>query len=140
MNNDLISRSALKKAITANHYLLSAKHNSTDYGMFTTGIMEAIDNAPTVIATEDAKQKLIKDCQPPTDDWEAYADKLHDIAYKYGYEQAERDLKRPHGKWIPQTDHDGFTYWKCSECGKRNDFAETKFCWDCGADMRGDNT
>lgn len=47
-NNDLISREALKKVITENHYLLSAKNNSTDYGMFTTGIMQAIDNAPTV--------------------------------------------------------------------------------------------
>lgn len=45
MNNDLISREALKRVITANHYLLSAKNNSTDYGMFTTGIMQAIDNA-----------------------------------------------------------------------------------------------
>ena len=48
MNNDLISREALKKVITANHYLLSARNNSIDYGMFTTGIMQAIDNAPTV--------------------------------------------------------------------------------------------
>ena len=41
---------------------------------------------------EDAKHKLIKDCQPPTDDWEHYADRLHDIAYKYGYGQAQRDM------------------------------------------------
>ena len=41
---------------------------------------------------EDAKQKLIKDCQPPTDDWEQYADRLHDIAYKSGYEQAKKDI------------------------------------------------
>ena len=41
---------------------------------------------------EDDKQKLIKDCQPPTDDWERYADRLHDIAYKNGYEQAQKDL------------------------------------------------
>ena len=44
--------------------------------------------------------------------------------------------ERPTGKWIPQTDFDGFTYWKCSECSKKNDFAITKFCWHCGADMR----
>ncbi len=42
---------------------------------------------------EDDKQKLIKDCQPPTDDWEQYADRLHDIAYKNGYEQAQKDLE-----------------------------------------------
>lgn len=34
------------------------------------------------------KKQLIKELQPPTDDWEHYADRLHDIAYKYGYEQA----------------------------------------------------
>ena len=45
---DLISREALKEVIKANHYLLSAKNNSTDYGMFTTGIIQAIDNAPAV--------------------------------------------------------------------------------------------
>lgn len=45
-------------------------------------------------------------------------------------------LDRPTGKWIPQTDFDGFTYWKCSECGTKNDFAVTKFCWKCGSDMR----
>lgn len=45
--------------------------------------------------------------------------------------------ERPQGKWIPQTDYDGFTYWKCSECRKKNDFARTKFCFHCGADMRG---
>lgn len=50
---DLISRSALKEVITANHYLLSAKNNSVDYGMFTTGIIQAIDNAqPIEIATK----------------------------------------------------------------------------------------
>lgn len=40
----------------------------------------------------DAKQKLIEDCKPPTDDWEHYADRLHDIAYQNGYEQAQKDL------------------------------------------------
>ena len=39
---------ALKEVITANHYLLSSRNNSIDYGMFTTGIIQAIDNAPTV--------------------------------------------------------------------------------------------
>ena len=40
-------KEALKKEITANQYLLSARNNSIDYGMFTTGIMQAIDNAMT---------------------------------------------------------------------------------------------
>ena len=44
--------------------------------------------------------------------------------------------ERPKGKWIPQTDYDGFTYWKCSECGRKNDYEITDFCFSCGADMR----
>ena len=44
----LIDADELGKVISANHYLLSAKNNSVNYGMFTTGIMQAIDNAPTV--------------------------------------------------------------------------------------------
>ena len=44
----IIDADALKEVIKANHYLLSARNNSVDYGMFTTGIMQAIDNAPTV--------------------------------------------------------------------------------------------
>lgn len=45
-------------------------------------------------------------------------------------------VERPKGKWIPQTDYDGFTYWKCSKCGKKNDYEITDFCFRCGADMR----
>lgn len=37
------------------------------------------------------KLEAIQACTPPTDDWEHYADRLHDIAYKYGYEQGKRD-------------------------------------------------
>ena len=51
---------------------------------------EAFDMA---IRGSEAKQKIIKDCQPPTADWEHYADRLHDIAYKYGYEQAKKDAE-----------------------------------------------
>lgn len=56
---DLVSRESLKEVITANHYLLSARNNSIDYGMFTTGIMQAIDNAPTV-ESEDLKPLVDK--------------------------------------------------------------------------------
>lgn len=42
------------------------------------------------------KQEAIKSCTPPSDDWEHYADRLHDIAYKCGYEEGKQDA----GKWI----------------------------------------
>lgn len=76
MNDDLISRKALKKVITANHYLLSAKHNSTDYGMFTTGIIEAIDNAPTIEVRDN-----------------------FDVGYVQGLEDGRKE--KTHGDWIP---------------------------------------
>ena len=40
------------------------------------------------------------------------------------------------GIWIPQTDYDGFTYWKCSNCNKKNEMQIFDFCPNCGADMR----
>lgn len=39
------------------------------------------------------KQEAIKSCTPPSDDWEHYADRLHDIAYKCGYEQGKKDAE-----------------------------------------------
>ncbi len=74
-------------------------------------IIEKIDNAPTM----------------PLPD------------FKEGYKQAILDGKtnysRPQGEWIPLTLYNGFTYWECSECGEKNIFALTKFCFHCGAKM-----
>ena len=50
---------------------------------------EAIDLA--IAALE--KQEAIKTCTPPSDDWEHYADRLHDIAYQSGYEQGKKDAE-----------------------------------------------
>ena len=54
---------------------------------------------------------------------------------RYGKKEEALKYLRPKGKWIPQTDFDGFTYWKCSECGKVYE-GKTNFCPNCGADMR----
>ena len=84
-------------------------------------IMSAIDNAPTVELDESIIQAVLnKRCMTAVTN--EYLVALHG--------------KRPTGKWIPQTDYDGFTYWKCSECGKKNDYGVTDFCFRCGADMR----
>lgn len=32
------------------------------------------------------KQKAISELQPPTDNWETYADRLYDLAYLRGYD------------------------------------------------------
>ena len=99
---------ALKEVITANHYLLSSRNNSIDYGMFTTGIIQAIDNAPTV-------------------EYPFYQE-----AYQTGYEEGKNE--RPQGKWIVKSN--GTThYYACDKCGSAGDIQD-KFCRECGADMR----
>lgn len=53
-----------------NHYQLQAH-----------GFQFSLDTA--IKALE--KQKAISELQPPTDDWETYADRLYDLAYLSGY-------------------------------------------------------
>lgn len=130
MTNDLISREALKEVIKANHYLLSAKNNSTDYGMFTTGIMQAIDNAPTV---EHSLLPLASDI---------------DSAYMRGYEvgKAEGILKantRPQGEWRITRLKNSFDDVYCPFCKARPTrsaygyYVLDKFCNGCGARLEG---
>lgn len=123
VTDDMVSRAALKEVIAANHYLLSARNNSTDYGMFTTGIMQAIDNAPVVDPTYQMPEDYIKN---------------------------KLDYSRPQGKWIKikeermSVDMSGeiVTRYKCSKCGrviatfpgKLADYYP--FC-HCGAKMTG---
>ena len=44
----LIDADALIKVIQQNDYMLTAKHNSMAPGMFTSGIRQAVDEAPTI--------------------------------------------------------------------------------------------
>ena len=57
----------------------------------------------------------------------------------YGYVeimlQLDTMMADSYGKWISQTNLDGFTYWKCSKCGKKNYYDITDFCCRCGAKM-----
>lgn len=55
-------------------------------------LAEAFDLAISALQ----KQEAIKSCTPPSDDWEHYADRLHDIAYKCGYEQGKKDAGIKH--------------------------------------------
>lgn len=99
---------ALKEVIKANHYLLSAKNNSTDYGMFTTGIMQAIDNAPSV------------------DLWQ-----LRQEATENALKKAEVLYGRPQGEW--KLDSIGVY---CNQCNTHPDYSSA-FCPNCGAKMKG---
>jgi len=79
----LIDADALKEVITANHYLLSSRNNSIDYGMFTTGIIQAIDNAPTVIVDSCGKCPYYKD----------HDRDIITEAYNDGYKTAKEDFE-----------------------------------------------
>ena len=127
MNNDLISREALKEVIKANHYLLSAKNNSTDYGMFTTGIMEAIDNADPIDMTKPmTKPMTCPNCES------GYAQ-----GYSDGYLKGKEE--RPHGKWIYKAKIDGIGWWYCSNCLSHKEWVgcNSNYCPNCGAKMDG---
>ena len=50
MTQRLIDADALKESVHAHDYVLKDCLNSTDKGMFTVGIMQAIDEQPTVDA------------------------------------------------------------------------------------------
>ena len=118
MNNDLISRSALKKAFEDTVCI-----EPMPYAF----VKQIIDNAPTA------------------DDWHKFSDELWKNAYKEGYKQAIIDRKtnfsRPTGEWkvygrqgeIPITDY-------CTNCKYEMRWYKNKynFCPNCGADMRGE--
>lgn len=121
MNNNLISRKALKEAINTydkfaclpNGELepfrnLEHPENFEPY-VHLRDILNAIDNIPTV----------------PNE-------------YMRGYEAAEREYKRSRGEWI--YDRKSLMIvspYKCSNCGMHTDDEEDNFCWFCGAKMKG---
>lgn len=53
----LIDADALMEIIKAHDYPLRAHFNSTDNGMFTIGIQQAVDDAPTIIPAEPLKEE-----------------------------------------------------------------------------------
>ena len=65
----LIDADALKESIHAHDYVLKDCLNSTDKGMFTVGIMQAIDEQPTVDAMPVVR---CKDCK-----WYEFDRKMH---------------------------------------------------------------
>ena len=111
VTDDMVSRAALKEVITANHYLLSARNNSTDYGMFTTGIMQAIDNVPVVDPTYQMPEDYIKN---------------------------KLDYSRPQGEWIIKLKENSQS--AILICNRCNHFipitVDKNFCPNCGASMK----
>lgn len=58
-HGELKDANELKDIIKKNHYLLSAKNNSTDYGMFTTGIMQAIDSVEPAVSADNPSPDVL---------------------------------------------------------------------------------
>lgn len=116
MNNDLISREALKKAICIDEPISIDETWEQLYD----AVVKAIDNAPTV------------DTNCP------HCDSGYAQGYSDGYLKGKE--ARPHGKWKK---HEwGYS---CSVCGVSNDYAYDNnihkftdyFCPNCGAKMDG---
>ena len=68
----LIDADALMDVIRQHEYRLATKHGSIDYGMFTLGIQQAVDEQKTIDAVEVVR---CKDCKHRYEDsWCEYVD------------------------------------------------------------------
>lgn len=120
MNNDLISREALKKAL---HNFFDGKVID-EPAYILRDVFCHIDGAPTVELDESVIQEVLnKRCMTAVTN--EYLIALHG--------------KGPQGEWI-EGYHDGFTTHDCSVCGysKEGTHLQYNFCPNCGARMKGD--
>ena len=60
----LIDANALMDVIRQHEYRLATKQGSIDYGMFTLGIQQAVDEQPTVDAVPVIRCRECKHCDP----------------------------------------------------------------------------
>lgn len=134
MNNDLISREALKEALKSKVDLNQDDPFDRGYNIGIEAAIDLLDNAPTVEPEKVPVANVTFD-----------ADKLKDIVETEVIEKIKsgelvlKTEERPQGEWIK---HEwGYS---CSVCGVSNDYAYDNnihkftdyFCPNCGADMR----
>ena len=60
----LIDSDALMDVIRQHEYRLATKHGSVDYGMFTPGIQQAVDEQPTIDAVPVVRCRECNHCDP----------------------------------------------------------------------------
>lgn len=60
MAKEYIEKEALRKIIHEHHYRLADAHNSRDWGMFTIGIDQAIDECPAANVRENVTGEWIR--------------------------------------------------------------------------------
>ena len=119
---DLISRSALLKAMEEERQFLLARGQAGAEHILVHHCLPIINNATTVAA------KRIE--------YRAYND-----GFKDGVDQGIKLSERPHGEWIKTISENGVTSAaRCSECGfGDNRYMLFNYCPNCGARMEADN-
>ena len=66
-----------------------------------------------------------------------------EYAYNSGYEAAKAEYERPQGEWINHRNDYGHNIADCSLCGKTMQWHDEdgdgipRYCWYCGAEMKG---
>ena len=112
MNNDLISRSELKKKIEEVQYTQEfCIEHQIDYSISMQMLEMVIDNAPTV----DINTEL-------------------SVAYLKGRRQGQSE-ERPQGEWVYVTMSTlGLQIARCTNCNEKA-YGMTDFCPNCGAKM-----
>ena len=135
MNNDLISREALKNEldnIKQTGYAVKDKQPLFEY-VELPDLIEVIDNALTVDFEKlgESLRCQIRAEYGSCDDCELSCPRNELIKLL--------DSERPTGRWIPINNKNGKTVaYKCSACERNPKYAIiSDFCPNCGADMRG---
>ena len=122
MNDDLISRSALKKAVEnlvvggeerlKEYYENGSKSEENEWIGGVYDAWELIISAPTVEQSYQAPKDYIKN---------------------------KLDYSRPQGEWKDHSEDEGYV--ECPICNHLTNcdgnIDELHYCWNCGADMRG---
>lgn len=160
-NDDLISRSALKKALKSNCDTLCPDKNTNwcEHCCPLNDFEDLIDNAPTVVVDckncdgyEAGYSAGMRDTERPQG--EIFSMEI--VAGKCPIDANGDCPLRPKGKWIKEDDEHLKGWYRCSVCGRRvedltDDVVIHAGCEDytiadiypychCGADMRGGGT
>ena len=145
MNNDLISREALKKAVdtwdkfgyTAQGKLIRLTEHEDFYVPYVKyqDIVNCIDNAPTVAESCKELQEVASE-RPQGEYTEEDMKRTIKENFDLGYEMAKNKFGRPQGEWIEY--NTACHHYKCDQCNADyNSFmVKPNFCPNCGADMR----
>lgn len=113
MNNDLISREALKKEL--NSRVFQGDYTTT---LLLSSFNDLIDNAPTVdtYTIEDIKE-------------------VQENSLILGAKLAQRPQKEDYGQWIKHKDFNDSIKYGCNQCGNLTNIP-SNFCPNCGKRMK----